>query len=153
MSVNIDWPQLWTHLARIAAAALLALPIAWQREYTTRTMGLRTFPLVAVATCGYVLLALEVIGPAEEAQARIIQGLMTGMGFIGGGAILKGEEGVRGTATAAGIWATGAVGAAVAYGQAAVAVVISAATFLILLLLTPVERVAGKDDRAETKRE
>lgn len=66
-------------------------------------MGLRTFPLVAVASCGYVLVALSVSGESDEAQARIIQGLMSGIGFIGGGAILKEGANVRGTATAASI--------------------------------------------------
>lgn len=146
---SIDWNLLWSHLQRVVIAGGLALPIAWQREQTTRTMGLRTFPLVAIASCGFVLLALGVIGESEEAHARIIQGLMTGIGFIGGGAILKQSEGVRGTATAAGIWATGVIGAAVGYAQYEVAVVVSLLTLAILLILTPIERRTGKDDREE----
>lgn len=133
-------------------AGILSLPSAWHREQTTRTMGLRTFPLVAVASCGYVLLGLEVGGDSAEAQARIIQGLMTGIGFIGGGAILKGNETVRGTATAAGIWSTGLLGAAVGYGQFAIAIVVSALTFGVLLVLTPIERRIGKKDRPEDRR-
>ena len=123
----------------LAVAFVLALPVAWEREQSTRLMGLRTFPLVAVASCGYVLIAVAVVGSAEDAQARIIQGLMSGIGFIGGGAILKEGANVRGTATAASVWATGALGAAAAYGQYEIAVLLAAITFLTLRFLTPVK--------------
>ena len=86
---TLDWQQLLVYVAQIAGAFLLVLPVAWGREKSTRIMGLRTFPLVSVASCAYVLIAVSVIGPAADAQSRIIQGLMTGIGFIGGGAILK----------------------------------------------------------------
>lgn len=145
--MSIDWSLALSHLVRVLVAGVLAMPIAWQREQTTRTMGLRTFPLVSVASCGFVLLAVQVVGPTDEAQARIIQGLMTGMGFIGGGAILKESGGVRGTATAAGIWSTGVIGSSVGYGEFEVALVVSAVTLGILLVLTPIERNTGKDDR------
>ncbi|HET9206270.1 MAG TPA: MgtC/SapB family protein, partial [Burkholderiaceae bacterium] len=68
--------------------------------------------------------------------------LMTGMGFIGGGAILKGGGSVHGTATAASLWATGAIGAAVGLGAYDVAVMISLFTFLTLWLLTPLKQRA-----------
>lgn len=147
---SIDWNLISHNLLQVVIAAALALPIAWQREYTTTTMGLRTFPLVAVASCGFVLLASEVVGPNEDAQARIIQGLMTGMGFIGGGAILKQKSGVRGTATAAGMWSTGVIGASVGYAQYEVALVVSVLTLSILLVLTPIERRIGKQTESET---
>jgi putative Mg2+ transporter-C (MgtC) family protein len=54
-------------------------------------MGLQTFPLVAVASCGFIIVGVQVLGWQAEPQAQLIQGLMTGIGFIGGGAILKGE--------------------------------------------------------------
>ena len=143
---SVDWSLFLTHLLRVLIAGALALPIAWQREFTTGTMGLRTFPLVAVASCGFVLLALEVVGESAEAQARVIQGLMTGIGFIGGGAILKESGEVRGTATAAGVWSTGVIGAAVGYSEYEVAMVVSLMTLAILLILTPIERRTGKDE-------
>ena len=71
------------------------------------------------------------------------------MGFIGGGTILKEGLGVRGTATAASLWATAAIGLAVAMGGYDVAIVISAATFLTLRL--PKRRLPGiRDTRTET---
>ncbi|MGI0486747.1 MgtC/SapB family protein [Pantanalinema rosaneae CENA516] len=140
--------QLLIAVFKIAAAFLLTLPIAWEREKSTRIMGLRTFPLVAIASCGYVLIALGFIEPDESnAQARILQGLMSGIGFIGGGAILKEGVNVRGTATAASVWSTGALGAAVAYSQYEVAILISVVNYLTLRLLTPIENRMGKPDR------
>ena len=142
-SLSFDLSVLFSVAWRMGAAVLLALPIAWERERSTRSLGLRTFPLVSLASCGYVLLASSVIGSGEDAQARIIQGLMTGIGFIGGGAILKQDEKVSGTATAASIWATGALGAAVGYGRFEIAVLLSLITLLMLVLLTPLSHRLG----------
>lgn len=65
---------------------------------------------------------------------------MTGIGFIGGGAILKGGVSVHGTATAASIWNTGAIGAAVAYGRYEIAILLSLVNFATLHFLTPLKR-------------
>ena len=129
---------------RLLGAYLLALPIGWEREHATRIMGLRTFSLIAVASCGYVLIAAQVVGLGAEPQARIIQGLMTGIGFVGGGAILKRGANVRGTATAVSIWMTGALGAAVAYSELEIAVLLSALNFLTLRFLTPLHDSADE---------
>ena len=130
-----------SHLIVLAVAYLLALPIGWNREKEERSAGLRTFPLVAMAACGFVMIAVEVLGPTSEAQARIMEGLMTGIGFIGGGAILKQGDRATGTATAASLWATGAIGAAVGYGQLDIAVILSLVTVLTLILMTPLRKV------------
>lgn len=135
-------------LVRLAIAFGLALPVAWEREVSTRTMGLRTFPIVAMASCGFVLLSTTVVSEfSDDAQTRVIQGLMTGIGFIGGGAILKGGSGVRGTATAASIWTMGAAGASVGFDQVELAVLIALINWAALLVLTPIERRLGKMDR------
>jgi putative Mg2+ transporter-C (MgtC) family protein len=100
------------HLIALSIAYVLALPIGWDREREERSAGLRTFPLVAIASCGFVQAAETILHGAPEATARVIEGIITGMGFIGGGAILRLKDSVRGTATAASLWATGAVGTA-----------------------------------------
>lgn len=130
-----DWEQFVDPLLKLIGALVLALPVAWERERSTRIMGLRTFSLIAVASCGYVLIATRVVGLDAEPQARIIQGLMTGIGFVGGGAILKEGASVRGTATAVSIWMTGALGAAVAYSEFEIAVLMSALNYLTLRVL------------------
>jgi len=127
------------HLIALAVAYLLALPIGWNRERNERSAGLRTFPLVAIASCGIVQATEFILQGHPEGTARIIEGLMTGMGFIGGGAILKNGGSVHGTATAASLWATGATGAAVGLGAYDVAVMISLFTFFTLWLLTPLK--------------
>lgn len=141
------------HLFALVVAYLLALPIGWNREKEERSAGLRTFPLVAIATCGIVQATQHLMQGNAEATARIIEGLMTGMGFIGGGAILKTGDSVRGTATAASLWATGATGAAVGIGTYDVAVMISLFTFFTLWLLTPFKQEGQMKDgiAGETK--
>lgn len=143
---DLSWDRLIEHLVRLGLAYLLALPVAWDREQQERTAGLRTFPIVALASCAFMLLAGELWGGDAGAEARILQGLIAGIGFIGGGAILKQDSRVRGTATAASIWATGAIGTAVAYGRWELAVPLSLAVFLTLRALTPLKRTPADDD-------
>ena len=143
----IDWWQTGANLLSVSVAYLLALPVAWDREQNARSAGLRTFPLVAVASCGYILLATSVFAGERESIARIVQGLMTGIGFIGG-AILKHGMSVRGRATAASVWNTGAIGAAVAFRRYEIAVILSLINFLTFRFLTEF-----KDDNAEKNQE
>lgn len=144
--------QAVAHLVALAVAYVLALPIGWNREREERSAGLRTFPLVAMAACGFVMIATEVLGADSQQHSRILEGLMTGMGFVGGGAILKQGDRARGTATAASLWATGAIGAAVGYGQLDIAVILSLVTVLTLVLLTPLRKVVqGQDSEEQDK--
>jgi len=130
-------------LVKIGAAYLLALPVAWDRERSGHSAGLRTFPLVATAATGYVLIATTMYSDSM-AQARVVEGLITGIGFIGGGAILRMRQSVHGTATAAAVWATAAIGASVAYGLYHIAVILSLANFATLHLLRPLkQRIDG----------
>ncbi|WP_426240726.1 MgtC/SapB family protein [Pararhizobium sp. DWP1-1-3] len=124
------------HLGALVVAYLLALPIGWDREKRERSAGLRTFPLVAIASCGFIQATENLTAGSPEATARIVEGLITGMGFIGGGAILVVSKSVRGTATAASLWATGAIGTAVGLGAYDIALVLSIMTFLTLRLMT-----------------
>lgn len=132
-----DLTEIGGHLLQLAVAFVLALPIAWDREHRERSAGLRTFTLVAISTCGFLIAARSSLGPSADAESRVWQGLLTGIGFIGSGAILKTEGSVRGTATAASIWSTAAVGAAVAYSNYDIAVVLSIANFAVLRWLAP----------------
>jgi putative Mg2+ transporter-C (MgtC) family protein len=126
-------------LLALAVAYLLAFPIGWNREREERSAGLRTFPLVAVASCGFVQAAEPMTAGEPEAMARIMEGIITGMGFIGGGAILRLKDSVKGTATAASLWVTGAIGTSVGLGRYDVAVVLSLITILTLWILSPIK--------------
>jgi putative Mg2+ transporter-C (MgtC) family protein len=132
--------QILPHIGALATAYALALPIGWNREKEDRSAGLRTFPLVALASCGFVQATETMLAGSPEGTARIIEGLITGVGFIGGGAILKQENSVTGTATAASLWATGAIGAAVGLGAYDVAVTVAAFTVATLYLSAPFKK-------------
>lgn len=129
--MTIDWPQVWFNLMHLGIAYILALPVAWDRESANQGVGLRTFPLVAVAACGYTLVGVSVLN-STDAEARVLQGLITGIGFIGGGAILKSNGNVSGTATAATIWITGLIGMAVAFDRYEVAILMAFISFMTL---------------------
>ena len=137
------------HLVAMLAAYALAVPIGWNREREERSAGLRTFPLVAVATCGFVQATETLTAGSPEAMARITEGLIVGMGFIGGGAILRHEASVQGTATAASLWVTGAIGVAVGLGSYDVAIVLALATIVTLWIMAPLKRIGHLDDKAQ----
>ncbi len=135
-----NWLQIAIDIQKIVVAYLLALPIGWERETREHSAGLRTFPLVAMASCGFVLLGETLAGGDKDVRSRIVQGLITGIGFIGGGAILKGDIGVHGMTTAASIWNTGVIGAAIAMGRYDVGIVLSLINLVTLRLLYPLKR-------------
>jgi putative Mg2+ transporter-C (MgtC) family protein len=134
-TIPTGWTAEWQDLGKLAYAFLLALPVGWYREKEAHSIGVRTFPLVAMASCGYVLLGGPPFG--LDAQSRIIQGLVAGIGFIGGGAILKSEANVHGTATAASIWTFGVVGASVGENRYLMAFFLAALNLLALRILLP----------------
>lgn len=127
---DINFSLVWFNLYQIGIAFLLALPIALNREYLTRGAGVRTYPLVSIACCAFMLVAMDVY-EGSDAEARVMYGVITGMGFIGGGAIVKDSGRAIGTANAAGIWLTGAIGISVAYSRYEIALVLSIIGFVI----------------------
>lgn len=86
-----------------------------------------------------------------EAKARIVEGLITGMGFIGEGAILRLKDSVKGTATAASLWETGAIGASVALGSLDVAIMLSVITVATLSIMTPLKHFGHLKTDGETE--
>jgi len=134
--------------AALGAAYILALPLGWERETRTgAALGLRTLPLVSVGACAYVLISRYLYDQGiytADGLARTLRALMTGIGFIGGGAIVKHVRDVRGIATGAAVWHTGAIGASVAHGLYLVALVLSLVNVGIFHLS---QRVAGHRTR------
>ena len=138
--------QIGITLGKIVLAYLLTMPIGWEREREAHSVGVRTFPIVAMASCGYLLL----VPPSDAAsQSRVLQGLIAGIGFVGGGAILKEGTTVKGTATAASIWNTGVLGAAVAMGRYDVAVILSVLNFLTLKVLWRYKQKLDRKEKTE----
>ena len=129
---NVRHLAILPHVRDLAIAYALAFLIGWNREREDRSAGMRTFPLVAIAACGFIQATEGLLRGQPEGMARIVEGVITGIGFIGGGAILKGDGEVQGTATAASLWATGAIGVAVGLANYDVAVVICSFTVVTL---------------------
>lgn len=117
--------QILPVVLRLVAAYCLAFPIGFERGSVARKTGFRTFPLVAIGACAYLSLGRDLADNEPNADARVLQGLLGGIGFIGGGVILKSHGSVRGLATAASLWNTGAVGAAVAYNEWTIAITLA----------------------------
>jgi len=137
----IDARQLIHVLIRLTAATLLGAVIGIQRERAGKPAGLRTHMLVTLGTAVFVL-ACSGVGMSPDALSRVIQGLVTGIGFIGAGSILKLSEqrDVQGLTTAAGVWMTAAVGVAVGLGSLGVALLSTVFTLIILSLAKRFER-------------
>lgn len=136
---EIDWAQITFNLIQLAIAFILAIPVALNREHKSKGAGLRTFPLVSIASCAYMLVGMAVF-KGDDATARVTYGIITGMGFIGGGAILKTKGTVLGTATAASLWNTGAIGISVAQQLYEIAILLSLINFLILRFADPLKQ-------------
>jgi len=130
---EVSWWKVLDNLTHLGIAFALAAPLGWDGEQVNRGAGLRTFPLVCVGSCAFLLIGRTIL-QGSESHARILYGLMTGIGFIGGGSILKDRGSVSGTATAASIWNTGAVGAAVAWQRYEIAIALAVANLALMRL-------------------
>jgi len=128
-----DVRQLIHVLIRLLAATLLGAVVGFERERARKPAGLRTHMLVALGTTVFVLVCTGV-GMSLDGVSRVIQGIVTGIGFIGAGSILKlnTEHDIQGLTTAAGVWMTAAIGVAVGLGSLGVAVL---STFFMLVIL------------------
>jgi putative Mg2+ transporter-C (MgtC) family protein len=134
----MSWPEAWRAVQHIGVAFILTAAVGWESEQEEHTTGIRTFPIVGMASCGYLL----VLGPQPDvaAQSRILQGLITGIGFVGGGAILKEGATVKGTAMAASIWNAGVIGASVAMNRYEVAILLAVLNLVTLRALLPLKQ-------------
>ena len=146
-----DSAQIARIVIRMLAAALLGAVVGFQRERAGKPAGLRTHMLVSLGSALFIIGCLEANMSAAD-LSRVIQGLATGIGFIGGGAILKltDEREITGLTTAAGIWLTAAVGVAVGLGRLGSALLGVLLTWIILAVLGQIElraerRSKGKD--------
>ncbi|MBE0456294.1 MgtC/SapB family protein [Pseudoalteromonas sp. KG3] len=131
MEFDIQFDEMLKNLVHLGIAYILSLPMAYDREHSHHGAGLRTFPLVAVASCGYALIGMSVL-TSSEAESKVLEGIITGIGFIGGGAILKNKNSTYGTATAASIWNMGLIGIAVAFSRFEIAILMAFINFVTL---------------------
>lgn len=124
-------------ILRLALAAMLGAFLGLEREQSGKAAGVRTHMLVAVGGALFVLIPQQ-MQMSDEALSRVIQGVVTGVGFLGAGTILKSarEETVIGLTTAAGLWLTAAIGIAAGLGRVASAV-LCAVLALVILHIVP----------------
>jgi putative Mg2+ transporter-C (MgtC) family protein len=132
---------------RLLAALLAGGIIGLQREASGKAAGLRTHILVCVGTTLLVVAAVDA-GMQQDAMSRVIQGLVTGIGFLGAGAILKVESShqIKGLTTAAGIWMTAALGVAIGLGQLGTAAIGTVLAWFVLAVLIGIDRRVGGSD-------
>jgi putative Mg2+ transporter-C (MgtC) family protein len=132
-------------LVRLVAAALCGALIGWNREREDKPAGLRTHMLVSLGAASFTLVMLDLIRryPGSQAQGdptRIIQGIATGIGFLGAGSIWRSGSAVKGVTTAAGIWVVGAIGVACGAGSYLIAAIAALLTLAILSVMVKLER-------------
>jgi putative Mg2+ transporter-C (MgtC) family protein len=147
------WPnaqQIARVLIRLISAALLGAIIGFERERAGKAAGMRTHMLVALGAALFVVACIE-SGLSASDLSRVIQGLATGIGFIGAGAILKRteEREITGLTTAAGLWMTAAVGVSTGLGRWGSAGVSVLLTWIILAVLVRFEAWSGKRGGAQ----
>lgn len=134
-------------LVRLLAALAVGALIGYEREKTGKAAGLRTHMLVSLGTTLFVVSAIE-SGMQEDATSRVIQGIVTGIGFLGAGAILKIHETrqIRGLTTAAGVWMTAAASVAIGLGQIGTGLIAAVFAWVVLAVLRRFERESGPGD-------
>ncbi|ANQ85010.1 MgtC/SapB family protein [Azoarcus olearius] len=140
-------------LVRLLVALACGALIGYQRERAGKAAGLRTHILVAMGSALVVTASAEA-GMDPDALSRVVQGLVTGIGFLGAGAILKQahEHSIFGLTTAAGIWMTAAIGVAAGLGRFATAVTAAALAWLVLAALYRLEVAANGPDEDWARR-
>ena len=140
----IDPAQITRIAVRLLLAALLGGALGDERERSGQAAGIRTHMLVAMGAALFVLVPHQA-GMAIDGLGRVVQGIVTGVGFLGAGAIIKhrSRETVHGLTTAAGVWMTAAIGVACGLGRETTAVV---STVLALVVLTLVPHLLRKGE-------
>jgi putative Mg2+ transporter-C (MgtC) family protein len=136
-----DVDTMTTLVVRVIVAAVLGGLVGWEREAKGRAAGLKTHILVSIGSALFVLAPLlSAIDPAEV--TRVMQGIVSGIGFLGAGAILKldKEERIEGLTTAAGVWMTAAIGMAAGMGEEIVALVTTLVALAVVGLLPKLSR-------------
>lgn len=130
-----DRERLIIVLLRVFAAVLFGAVVGIERERAGKPAGLRTHMIVSLGTA-VVVIACQDAGMSLDGQSRVIQGIVTGIGFIGAGTILKLNEQreIQGLTTAAGLWMTAAIGVAAGLGILGLAVIGTLVTVLVLVL-------------------
>ncbi len=133
----------WIEVAiRIGAAVLFPLVIGLERFFHKKPIDFRPFVIISVAACALLIGSIELLQAERDAQAqidptRVIEGVITGIGFIGAGAMFRDGNFVQGAGSAASIWCAGAIGLVCGMGEIWLAAIVSLIVLIILLVSRP----------------
>lgn len=136
----------WENILRLVLTAVLAALIGYDREKQNKAAGIRTNVIVAVISCVIMILSVEVAKFSSSASgvegdpARIAAQVVSGIGFLGAGTIIKQEDKVEGLTTAASLWGVAGLGLAVGYGLYDIAIVAALIIFISLRIAPSVKR-------------
>jgi putative Mg2+ transporter-C (MgtC) family protein len=122
----------------LALAAGLGAAIGLEREYRRKPAGLRTNILIALGSAVFTILSIQ-LGHDGGMSDRIAAQVVTGIGFLGGGAILRSGTSIHGMTTAATIWVNAAIGMAAGAGEFGLATIVAVITLIVLGVLPPIE--------------
>lgn len=145
-----DPSQVTRVCVRLLVAVVLGGLLGYERESHGNSAGFRTHMLVALGAALFVLVPLEAgITPAD--LSRVLQGVITGVGFLGAGAIIKlsQEQEIKGLTTAASVWLTAAIGVAAGMGRESTAIL---STLFALFILAVLRRVMYRKDKEVSTR-
>lgn len=136
-------------------AALLGALLGFEREIKHKNAGLRTNILISVGAALFTLMSYELAEGANADPGRVAAQIVTGIGFLGAGAIMRTDSGVQGLTTAATVWVNAAVGVAVGGGEYHLAFIATGVTLAALLVLQPLESIIarrfGRTDEPDAK--
>jgi putative Mg2+ transporter-C (MgtC) family protein len=131
-------------IERLLLAALLGAALGMEREWRQKFAGLRTNILIAIGSALFTVMSIDLSAASGGDATRIAAQIVTGIGFLGAGAIMRTGGSVRGLTTAAMIWVNAAIGVAVGGGEYRVAIIATVVALVVLILLNPVERWIDK---------
>lgn len=149
----LAWPAFWDDLARVGVASLLGGALGLEREWHGHWAGLRTHMMVAIGAAIFVIGGTSAHGQGIDGPSRVIQGVASGIGFLGAGTILKLSDKmeIKGLTTASSIWLAAALGIAAGLAEYALATAAAAISLFVLGVLGPVEKLFEKRHKRERK--
>lgn len=136
---------------RLVTAALLGAILGLEREWKNKEAGLRTNILITIGSALFTLMSIELTDGKTGDTSRVAAQIVTGIGFLGAGAIMRTNGGIQGLTTAATIWVNAAIGIAVGGGEYHLAFIATAVTLGVLLLLPRLETLLDRFSNRESK--
>ena len=131
-------------IERLCLSALLGALLGFEREVRQKNAGLKTNILIAMGSTLFTLMSIDLSASSGGDATRVAAQIVTGIGFLGAGAIMRTGAGIRGLTTAAMIWVNAAIGVAVGGGEYRLAIIATAVTLIVLLVMTPLEKLLDR---------